>query len=155
MAVIMSVRYVWGHGGASVRAQLVGEAVVAIAERDGCCTPAALVELARPKAHPLHSAFEWNNRIAAEQWRVQQARQAINSVRCVNAEGKAEEAPAFVHIQVEGNGEGYAPLSVALTIPYQSAYVVEEALAALRGIRRRYQSISELAGVWSAIDAVI
>jgi hypothetical protein len=153
--VLTATRYVWGsHGGVGVPAQIVGEAVEAIADRNGVCTPSDLVGLARPKTHPLHPAFEWDNRAAADNWRIHEARLIIGSVRCIDAEGQAEQSPAFVHVQVEGNGEGYAPLSSVLTVPYQHAFVLEEALAVLQGFRRRYESISGLEPVWKALDEI-
>lgn len=45
--------------------------------------PEDVVEAARDKKHPLHSRFDWNDKIAGHKWRLQQARQLINSVRVV------------------------------------------------------------------------
>jgi hypothetical protein len=136
----------------------VGETVAEIAAREGVCAPATYVDVARPEDSPLHPTLEWDDRVGAEAWRVQQARQIINSVRCVDAEGTREDAPAFVHVVMaapdDGQSEGYSLLTVALAEPGQRSYVLREALAALKGFRRRYQSLKELAPVWQALDAV-
>jgi len=58
------------------------EAEIAVArmralENDGTFTPSGVLEDARNPASPLHSFFTWEDNIAAEQFRLQQARELI------------------------------------------------------------------------------
>lgn len=46
----------------------------------GRVTPKTLLERARPKTSPIHKLFEWDDSVAAEKHRVEQARRLIASV---------------------------------------------------------------------------
>ena len=54
----------------------------------------SLVDASRPDEAPLHPEFEWNDAIAAEEWRKQRARNLITAL--VVIEEKEEEADAEV-----------------------------------------------------------
>lgn len=47
----------------------------------GDLTPEAVLDAARPEGSALHKHFEWDNSVAAESWRKQQARQLIQSYK--------------------------------------------------------------------------
>jgi hypothetical protein len=46
----------------------------------GMLTPELIVDAARDKNNPLHSLFDWNDTVAAEKWRMQQARTVLNNI---------------------------------------------------------------------------
>lgn len=50
-------------------------------DNGGQLTPDAVVEAAKPKSHPLHSRFEWDDRVAGAAHRRNQARALISSVQ--------------------------------------------------------------------------
>lgn len=52
-------------------------------EKDGRITPKRLVDAARDKKHPLHKDFPWDDKLAAEKFRLDIARDIIQSVRVV------------------------------------------------------------------------
>ena len=59
------------------------DVVAALAELEssgGRLTPNGVVEAARDAASPLHYHFEWDDSVAAEQHRLDQARRLITSV---------------------------------------------------------------------------
>lgn len=73
--------------------------LAAIHERNGELTPSVVVDAARPKGAPLHPVFEWDNKKAAEAYRVDQARNLIRAVEIVTVtDGKESSAPIYVHI---------------------------------------------------------
>lgn len=47
----------------------------------GGLSPELIVEAARPKTHPLHGRFEWNDKIAGHEYRLIQAAEMIRSVK--------------------------------------------------------------------------
>jgi len=49
-------------------------------KRSGILTPSAVVDEARPEDSPLHAAFEWDDSIAAEKYRLEQARRLLRQV---------------------------------------------------------------------------
>lgn len=52
-------------------------------ENSGRLTPDAVVAAAKSKDNPLHAQFEWDGKLAAHAWRIEQARSLIRSVRIV------------------------------------------------------------------------
>lgn len=66
-----------------IDAQEAGEELERIKQRDGTIVPEAVVDEARPEEAVLHPAFEWEDPVAAEKYRVIQARQLIKRVRVI------------------------------------------------------------------------
>lgn len=54
-----------------------------IANEDGSLTPEMVVQAARDESSPLHDYFQWDSKIAAHAWRLEQARSLIRSVHVV------------------------------------------------------------------------
>jgi hypothetical protein len=153
-AVKARPRYSWKPGKRfALRAEVVARSLDRI-RRDsgGAVNPAAVVDAARDEGHPLHAAFVWDDTVAAERYRLAQARELIHSVRVVLA-GGGEPQLAYVSVTVRGtDARGYVPARVALTEADYHAQSLREALAALEGFRRRYAHLTELAEVFGVID---
>lgn len=82
-----------------VTAETAADELAAIHERHGALTPPVVVDAARPKDAPLHNVFEWDNKKAAESYRIDQARHLIRAVEIVtDTNGKESSAPIYVHI---------------------------------------------------------
>lgn len=119
----------------------IEQAVNEIYQRDGEVKPSVLVETAKPKDHPAHDAFEWNNAKAGHEYRMMQARQWIKRVH-ITINGEAER---LFHITLnpetdedaERELEGcYKPASVIV----QS---VDEFDIALKQLRHQVQTARE------------
>lgn len=82
-----------------ISAEVAGAELRRIEVAQGGLTPRAVVDASRPADAPLHKLFEWDNERAADAWRLDQARQAISSLRVVVHE-KAPPVPAFASIRV-------------------------------------------------------
>lgn len=76
-------------------AQTVGEELERIRQRDGSITVDAALEEARSVHSPLHSLCTWDDDLAAENWRRDEMRRAIRSIKVITPE--REEYRAFVH----------------------------------------------------------
>ncbi len=71
---------------------------------DGKITAPEVVQAAVPVDSPIHDWFEWDNRKAAGQYRIQQARILINSISCIIvSDGKEQEINAFENVKVTDN----------------------------------------------------
>lgn len=57
------------------------EELQSIYDQNGHLTASLVVDQARPKDHPLHDRFEWDDSVAGERWRREQARLLIRSVK--------------------------------------------------------------------------
>jgi hypothetical protein len=136
-----------------VKTVTIANAVKRIERKHGVCAPGMLVEAARSERSPLHPLFEWDDTKAASDWRTHQARMVISKIRVV-VEEQETPVPAFVHVRQitdEGVSEGYMSTARAMAGPTRDA-VIRDALSQLQGLRRRYESLSELAPVWQALD---
>lgn len=75
--------------------QLIGEELERIRQRDGSVTVDAALDEARYVHSPLHPLCTWDDGIAAENWRRDEIRRAIRSIKVITPE--REEYRAFVH----------------------------------------------------------
>lgn len=75
--------------------QAVGEELERIRERDGSVTVDAALTEARSVHSPLHPLCTWEDDVAAENWRRDEIRRAIRSLKVITPE--REEYRAFVH----------------------------------------------------------
>lgn len=73
-----------------IDAQEAGEELERIKQRDRTIVPEVVVDEARPEDAVLHPAFEWDDPVAAERYRVIQAQQLIKRVRVICPEPIAE-----------------------------------------------------------------
>lgn len=137
----------------AVPAQTVGTELERIREKHaGRLDADMVVHYAKSSNHPLHDLFEWDDNVAAQAYRVDQARQVIRSIEVVVEETpKAKPVRAFVSV-VKDRERGYTSIRDAMTDAQLRAQVVTQALAELEAWRKRYAELVELAGVFAAID---
>ena len=141
-----------------VPAQVVGETLEGLAQT-GELTSARFLEVSRPEDAPTHNMFEWDDSVAAERYRLQQATVAINSVevQIVN-EATATVTPqaAFVNVirKAPAQSGSFAPIEVALSDENMRNALLENALNELKAFRRKYSQLSELADVFFEIKKI-
>lgn len=128
-----------------VKADIVGRELERIESECGELTPAAVVEESRPSTAPLHSQFEWNDKAAAHEHRLSQARSLIRAVYVV-LEPNATPTPQYVHVQTEDGGV-YKPVSVVLHDPDMLASAIGELQQKLASAAR---SVNELRAIAKA-----
>jgi len=150
--------FVWPENSRfSVSAQIVGEVIESIEKEEGEVTAAALVEVARPDDSPMHPAFEWEDKVAAESYRRDQARHLIRSVRVLKG-SEVEQTPAFVRVKLTGDGEQrsvYIRTARAMSDEELRGQVLLEALTQLKAFRRRYEGLAALKPLWEVMDKVV
>lgn len=149
--------YQWKDG-AHVRgrldAQAVGGQLEAIRKSAGHLTASTVVENARPTAAFLHPVFEWDDSLAAEQYRLEQARHLIRAVVAISDESpEATPIRAFVVVSEVGE-QSYVPTYFAMSDEQMRAQVVSRALSELRQFQARYRELNELAEIFAAINRV-
>lgn len=94
--------------------QIVGETLAEIEERHGVIDPHTVVDESRPEDAPLHPVFEWCDEIAAEKWRVEQARRVVRSVEIVTEDHDQPTQIAYINVQSEG---GYVSAARITSLP--------------------------------------
>ena len=111
-----------------------------------------VVHYAKSSNHPLHPLFEWDDNVAAQAYRVDQARQVIRSIEVVVDEApRAKPTRAFVSV-VQDRSRHYTSVQVAMSDEQLRGQVVAQALVELEAWRKRYAELMELANVFAAID---
>lgn len=130
-------------------AVLLGSTFVRL-KKAGILTPQALVDDARPVRAPTHKLFEWNDEVAGEKWRLQQASHYLRSVRTVMKSGEKEvEVRAVSTLR---DGAGYDFTHRILKDKARRPKLLQQALGELSAFRRRWEHLEELAEVFAAID---
>lgn len=119
-------------------------------ELEGRLTAKDLLDENRPEDAPLHNEFEWNDGIAAENWREQQARNIINSL--IICPEKSEPVRGFFKIERADNK--YQSVEAILQNEDSTQKLFDTACAELNAIKKKYASIQSLVTVWKAIDAI-
>jgi hypothetical protein len=154
-----------GYGLTDAEAAHIGAVLDAITKRDGALTPEALVDEARPLTSPAHKHFTWDDGLAAEAYRREEARHLIRGIVIVKVAPPSAPMPTIVvpaFESVTSAGErGYQPLAEVMAQPSLLAQVEPRLIADLTQLRARYAAYISMAewahlrGFWAGIDAII
>lgn len=136
-------------------AQVLGETLESL----GNFTPRDVVQAARRKDSPIHSLFEWDNREAADKYRLDQARRHVNHLRVVIEPSSGAHTKAFHSIAIQRESQppafGYVSMRTVHGDDAMREQVVAKARAELRGWRERYEEYRDVFGVvLNAIDEI-
>jgi hypothetical protein len=96
-----------------IDAQTIGGELERIEAEHGVIDPHVVLDESRPEDAPLHGAFEWDDSLAAEKYRLDQSRRLIRSIEIDRGEGRPCDL-AFVNVSVAG---GYVSSSVISSRP--------------------------------------
>ena len=132
--------------------QTAGEELERIYQERGRIEPSAVVEESRDTSSPLHPCFEWDDAVAAEKYREDQARLVIRSIVTVSdnsTEKQQQPVRAFVRVQ-----EDYKPITVVLNDEEQMEELLRSALLELSAFRKKYQALAALRPVFAAIESI-
>ena len=128
-------------------AQLVAAEIASIGES---ATPAQIVDKARDSSTELHKCFEWDDAIAAEKHRLNQARQVVRHL--VIRETIREDKPPIRFLFKPESGAGYQPTQIIVRNQDSYQALLESALRDLEALRVKYHSLSELESIFDAIE---
>lgn len=124
----------------------------AIEQRDGTLKPEAVVEFAQNPETALHECFEWDDGIAAHQWRLQQARMLIR-IMVTTLPNEQVQIKAFVSLKPDRHeGTGYRSIVTVLSNDDLRAQMLQDALDEMRTFRKKYRNLRELVGVFEAME---
>lgn len=134
-----------------IEAQCAGEEIERIYHKRGQCDAADVVDESRPESAVLHPCFEWNDPVAAELWREQQARGIINCIvtAAETKKGEIVEVRAFHHV-----ADTYRPLNVVLESKDMDAEMKESALREFLAFKRKLEAYKSLGAVRPVIGEI-
>jgi hypothetical protein len=131
---------------------VIRDELLAVREQRGKLTPQIVVDVARNPEHPLHSRFEWDDTVAGEAYRRQQAQELIRKAKIVYREPEdgSDEPPrlirAFVAIPTP-EGHVYDPIEEVVEDPVRRKIALAEMERDWKELYRRYKDFAEFAGM--------
>lgn len=143
--------YSWNRGGfrfKQIDANVAGEALTKLHERNGALKPQVVVSEARKKNSPLHEAFEWDDKLAANTFRLDQAREMIRALSiCVECpEGAPRIVHAFVHVPAaEDEDPKYLTIAALKAQPADYARALNYMLVMLEKLEQAVVQLREAA----------
>jgi hypothetical protein len=116
----------------------------------GLLTPAVVVDEWRNPSHPFHGRLEWDNRVAGEAWRREQAHKLITSVRVAyRPDDKPKDTiRAFQALRLE-EGVVYHPSEKIAQDPFLTKLLMADMERDWRQLKQRYDSFAEF---WQMIN---
>lgn len=149
-----------------VKAQVVGERLMSIYQKENQLTPEMVLKDAEKKSSPLHVCFEWDDDEAAHKYRLSQAGDIIRSVSVnfTTPENKNIPVRGFVSIRVDENNvltdnlfkknasSFYVSVKDAMTDDVLKKYTLDMALKDLKNFMEKYQGLSELSELFGYIN---
>lgn len=147
----MAIKYIFREdeprtfqGGDKANAQRIGEALAVITERNGGhLYPDAVVSAARDDKSPLHTHFEWNDRIAGHKYRLDQARSLIRCINVIDTRTESGVIRAFVSIK-DKSGVSYRAMGDVLNSADLQAKVLAAAERDLLAFESRYKALEDV-----------
>jgi len=167
-----SGEYAWKPGSRiTIDPEVAAQRLIAIQQETGCVMPESVIEDARPEDAPLHPVFEWDDDIAARQYRLFQAHHLMRSLtvptQMVHGDSvETVHVRAYVSVPMrpalpEGGEEeavegriprAYMPVQRVMEQEDYRKQVIMQAGRELGWWRRKYEHLSELAELFAAID---
>lgn len=133
----------------SADAQKVADEILAIGES---ATTAQILDKARDERTELHKCFDWNDAEAAEKWRLQQARHIVCNL-VIKEKNDTPKPEVRVFFKTD-NDSGYKPTVLIMQDKDEYQKLLARALAELNSFRIKYKTLTELDGVFNAIDQI-
>ncbi|WP_143591212.1 hypothetical protein [Thermoactinospora rubra] len=118
----------------------------AIYDQYGKLTPELVVEVAKEPDHPLHDRFEWDDSVAAEAWRREQAHRLIQKCKVVYREAddkNPEQSVRAFHAVRSEKGHVYEPVERVTADPFMAQLVLQDMEREWKALKRRYEHFSE------------
>lgn len=108
-----------------------------------------ILEKAKDPKSELHKCFEWDDKKAAEKWRLQQAKTLVCNLVFEMPDEKDEPIRVF-HITTEQSV--YKPTKMILQQPDEYQSLLNNAKAELQAFKRKYKILQELEEIFEKIE---
>lgn len=122
-----------------------------IYDQHGQLTPELVVQVARPKAHPLHShVFDRGPKEAAEAWYRHRAHELIQTIRITYRDNNDKPLDIRAWHAVRGEtGYVYEPAEKIAQNEFQSRLVLQDMEREWRQLKNRYETFREF---WEMVN---
>jgi len=117
----------------------------AVHDEHGDLTPRLVVDTARDPRHPLHTRFEWDDTVAAERYRLDQAGQLLR-VTFRPDPTQPTHLRAFVAVKGEDSHQSsYVPTEKAFADPFTRTLVLRAMEREWRTFKKRWSDHTQFA----------
>ena len=151
----MIFKYEWSGYKYAVPAQTVGLECEKIEAQNGSVTQESLVDAARSESSAIHGLFEWDDAIAGEKWRFNQARVILSNLKVtvVDAEEREpQKVRAYLNPNPKDVRANYFNVQRAMQDIDLRSGVLERAEKELRCFTEKYRTLQEISNIINAID---
>ena len=135
---------------ANVSAQQIADEIMSIGES---ASPKQIVDKARDEGTELHKVFEWDDAIAAEKYRCDQARHVVRCLVIDQPEANEDKPEIRVWHKVD-NQEGYRRVELIVRHEDEYAALLSQANRELKAFRVKYSTLNELREIFDMIDKI-
>ena len=132
-------------------AAIVGQVSETLEKTEEGLTPQTLLNASRPADAPLYKEYEWDDSKAAAAYRLSQSRYILRSLVIVPDEQKPTETIRAVFTVAEGK---YQNVQTIIAAPETRDALLQQALRDLQSVRKKYNALSELTPLWTAMDEI-
>lgn len=148
--------YKWKTGFWKVPAEVAGNEFEKLEQSVGL-TAENVVAVSRPKNAPLHSCFEWDDAVAGELYRKQQASVMIAAltVSVESSSGEQLETRAFVTLTSRGEKGTFESVAAVLNDTEKTTALLDRAKKDAAIFRDKYSTLKECSGIIKQITAFI
>lgn len=142
----MTAKWKMGSLFPTANAEHCYQEIISIGE---AATPKQILDFARNPDTELHKCFEWDDSIAAEHYRLQQARMVVCHLVVVDDTNNTE--PKKFRL-LQKTDDGYKPVKFIFQNKTEYEKLLERAMAELRAFKQRYHNLTELEDILALID---
>lgn len=131
-------------------AQTVAEEIISIGES---ATPQQIVDVAKNPNTELNKCFEWNDGVAADRYRLWQARDIVTKIVLRRQDGEeSEKQPPVRAFYKTKEQSGYVETRRIVVSNDSYEKLLQQAYGELQAFKRKYSMLSELEEILALID---
>lgn len=136
-------------------AETIGPVLERLAdEHGGRLTAADVLAAATAPASPLHAYFEWDDSAAAKQYRLDQARYLVRSIRVVVEDAGETTDVRAMHLVIEQGDRSYATIDTIVNDGDLLAQLVATAKREQEAWFNKYQQLRKVAALGPLFEAI-
>lgn len=131
-------------------AQRCYEEIMEICDDIESASPQAILEKARDETTELHRCFTWDDSIAAEKWRINEARLVTRQLVIKEVE-VPKDRPEIRLFYKTDNESGYKPTHIIVQQEDEYKQLLARAYSELRAFKQKYSTLEELQEIFELI----
>lgn len=132
-------------------AQKCYEEIMQICDDLESASPQDILEKARDESTELHKCFTWDDSVAAERWRVHEAR-VITRQLVIREQEVPKDRPEVRLFYKTDNESGYKPTELIVQKEDEYKELLKRAYEELRIFKRKYSMLKELQEIFDLIS---